>query len=75
MIDRAAAIIATNGIQELSHEIRGGMSDFIYVRGALIEIAYHQLDTADKLKMNESEFYDEVLAEAERLRTEAKTHA
>ena len=57
VISEVAGTISTNGIQELSHEERGGMSDYLYVRDCLVMTAYNAVRALPGFNMTVNEFY------------------
>jgi len=62
VIAEVAGTIATNGIQELSREERGGVSTFGYVRNCIIATAYNALRDRDDFNMSYAEFFRAVEA-------------
>jgi hypothetical protein len=65
IISEVAGTIATNWIQELSHEARGGVSDYDYVCNCLISTAYNASRTTHDLSYGE--FWDRVEREMKRI--------
>ena len=57
VISEAAGTISTNGIQELSREERGGVSDYLYVRDCLVMTAYNAVRALPGFNMTVNEFY------------------
>ena len=62
VIAEVAGTITTNGIQELSHEERGGVSAFGYVRQCLISTAYNSLRALPGFNYSFGEFFRAVEA-------------
>ena len=63
VISEVAGTIATNGIQELSHEEQGGVSSFGYVRNCLISTAYKSVRALPGFNYSYGEFFREVEGE------------
>ncbi len=63
VISEVAGTISTNGIQELSKEERGGVSQFGYVRSCLIATAYNAVRALPEFSYSYSEFWNEVAHE------------
>lgn len=57
--------IATNGIQELHHTERGGVSTFGYVRGCLYSTAYNGVRELPNFNMSYDDFCKAVDAETD----------
>jgi hypothetical protein len=65
IISEVAGTIATNGIQELSHEERGGISEYDYVHNCLVSTAYNASRTMHDLSYGE--FWDRVEREMKQI--------
>lgn len=65
IVAEVAGTIATNGIQELSKEERGGMSSFLYVRNCLVATAYNSARSYPGFSHSYSEFFDAVMAQVD----------
>ena len=63
VIAEVSGTIATNGIQELSREERGGVSTFGYVRNCLIATAYNAVRALPGFNMSYGEFSRQVEAQ------------
>lgn len=61
VIAEVAGTISTNGIQELSHEERGGVSAFGYVRSCLIATAYNAVRALPNFNLSLNGFSNDVL--------------
>lgn len=61
IIDRVIAevsgTIRTNGIQELDHAQRGGMSDYLYVVDCLVATAYNAVRALPGFALSYGEFH------------------
>jgi hypothetical protein len=68
VISEVAGTIVTNGIWELSHVERGGVSEFGYVQGCLISTAYNAVRALPGFNHSYSEFFTAVEAEVARYR-------
>ena len=62
VIAEVAGTIATNGIQELDHTERGGVSTFGYVRNCLIATAYNSVRALPGFNFSYSDFWNLVEA-------------
>jgi hypothetical protein len=58
VIQELAITLQTNGIQELDHELRGGVSAYSYVRGRLLHTAYRASQASHTMSFDE--FYRRV---------------
>lgn len=56
IISEVAGTISTNGIQELSKEERGGVSDYSYVRDCIIASVYNAIRSFPGFSMSFGEF-------------------
>lgn len=57
IIDEVAGTIRTNGIQELDHEQRGGMSTYLYVVDCLVATAYNAVRALPGFALSYGEFH------------------
>jgi hypothetical protein len=57
IIDEVAGTIRTNGIQELDHEQRGGMSTYLYVVDCLVATAYNVCRALPGFALSYGEFH------------------
>jgi hypothetical protein len=62
IIDEVAGTIRTNGIQELDHEQRGGMSTYLYVVDCLVATAYNACRALPGFALSYGEFHTRATA-------------
>jgi hypothetical protein len=60
VVAEVAGTIQTCGIQQLSHEERSGMSDYLYVRNCLISTAYNACRSFPGFNLSRNEFFQDV---------------
>ena len=75
VISEVAGTISTNGIQELSREERGGVSQFGYVYSCLIATAYNACRALPHFNHTYTEFWNAVETETLPLMEESKDAA
>jgi hypothetical protein len=61
VIKEVAGTISTNGIQELSKEERGGVSQFGYVRVCLMSTAYNAVRAMPGFNLSYNDFCNDIL--------------
>jgi hypothetical protein len=62
VIAEVAGTIRTNGIQELDHAQRGGMSDYLYVVDCLVATAYNAVRALPGFALSYGEFHTRATA-------------
>ena len=65
IIAEVAGTIATNGIQELSKELRGGTSSYLYVQNCLVATAYNAARSYPGFNHSYCEFHNQVMAQVD----------
>jgi hypothetical protein len=62
VIAEVSGTVKTKGITELSHELRGGMSDYQYVVNCLVSTAYNAVRAMPGFDLSYAEFHSRVTA-------------